>query len=257
MLFETWLGHPLIQGEDIWGLLGVMCVCVALAVWLEQRYRWASRVSGSIIAMVLAMVLANTGVIPTSCRLYDDIVWGVVVPMGIPLLLLQCNLKRIWREAGRMLAIFLIGALGTIVGAFLAFFALRGAYAAAGGSVEELAAVASMMTGSYIGGSVNFSAMALQHGLRGTQTAAAATVADNLLMALYFFVLIACSGLRFFRSRYRHPHIDAAERSAGEGSARTQAAAFWSRKGVSLLDIALDLAYAAAVVWCANFLAGL
>ena len=255
MLFETWLGHPLIQGEDVWGLLGVMCVCVALAVWLEQRYRWASRVSGSIIAMVLAMALANTGVIPTSCPLYDDVVWGIIVPMGIPLLLLQCNLKRIWREAGRMLAVFLIGAAGTIAGAFLAFFALRGPYAAAGGAVEELAAVASMMTGSYIGGSVNFSAMALQHGLRGTRTAAAATVADNLLMALYFFVLIACSGLRFFRSRYRHPHIDAAER--GERKGRTQAAAFWSRKDISLLDIALDLAYAAAVVWCSNLLAGI
>ena len=258
MLFETWLGHPLIQGEDVWGLLGVMCVCVALAVWLEQRYRWASRVSGSIIAMVLAMALANTGVIPTSCPLYDDVVWGIIVPMGIPLLLLQCNLKRIWREAGRMLAVFLIGAAGTIAGAFLAFFALRGPYAAAGGAVEELAAVASMMTGSYIGGSVNFSAMAMQHGLKGTPVAAAATVADNLLMALYFFVLIAFAGMRFFRARFPHPHIDEVERGSSSGEqAKTQAAAFWKRKDISLMDVAMNIAFAVAVVWVANIIAGL
>ncbi len=257
MLFETWLGHPLIQEDNIWGLLAVMCVSVALAILLEQKYRWASRVSGSIIALVLAMAMANIGVIPTACPLYDDIVWGVVVPMGIPLLLLQCNLRKIWKDAGRMLAVFLIGAAGTILGAFLAFYALRGPYAAAGGSVQDLAAVASMMTGSYIGGSVNLSAMALQHGLNGTPVTAAATVADNLLMALYFFVLIAFAGMRFFRDRFRHPHIDAVESGgSGEKDAQTQAAAFWGRKDISLKDIAINIAYAVAVVWAANLIAG-
>ena len=121
MVFQKLLGHPLIQSDDVWGLLAVMCASVAASIWLEQRCRWASRVSGSVIALVLAMVLANLGVIPTSCALYDDVVWGFLVPLGIPLLLLQCNLKKIWREAGRMLAVFLIGAVGTVVGAFLAF----------------------------------------------------------------------------------------------------------------------------------------
>lgn len=254
-IIENLIGHTLVQPDDAWGLLGVMCVSVALAIALEQKYRWAARVSGSIIALVLAMAMANIGVIPTSSVLYDDIVWGMVVPMGIPLLLLQCNLKKIWREAGRMLGVFLIGAAGTILGAFLAYFALNGAYAATGGSAKDLAAVASMMTGSYIGGSVNLSAMAMQYGLKGTPVAAAATVADNLLMAVYFFVLIAFAGMRFFRARFRHPHIDGVEGGAKE-SARTQAAAFWSRKDISLKDIAVNMAFSVVVVWCANLIAG-
>ena len=258
MLFEMWLGHPLIQADNNWGLMGVMCLSVALAIWLEQKYQWASKVSGAIIALILAMVMANVGIIPTSCALYDNIVWGYVVPMGIPLLLLQCNLKKIWREAGKMLTIFLIGAAGTIIGALLAYFALRGAYTATGGQAEDLAAVASMMTGSYIGGSVNFSAMAMQHGLKGTPVAAAATVADNLLMALYFFVLIAFAGMRFFRSRFAHPHIDEVEKgSAGRENAKTQAAAFWSRKDISLKDVAMNIAFAVVVVWVSNLIAGL
>ena len=255
-LLENLLGHTLIQADDTWSLLGVMCISVALAIHLEQKYQWASKVSGSIIALILAMVMANIGVIPTACVLYDDIVWGVIVPMGIPLLLLQCDLKRIWREAGRMLTIFLIGAVGTVVGAFLAYFALRGAYTATGGSARDLAAVASMMTGSYIGGGVNFSAMAMQHGLKSTPVAAAATVADNLLMALYFFVLIAFAGMRFFRARFSHPHIDEVERGADRRAARTQAAAFWNRKDISLKDIAMNIAFAAVVVWLSNLIAG-
>ena len=115
MIFEALIGHPLIQADNTWGLMGVMCLSVALSIWLEQKYQWASKVSGAIIALILAMVMANVGIIPINSVLYDDIVWGFVVPMGIPLLLLQCNLKKIWKEAGKMLVIFFIGAVGTIV----------------------------------------------------------------------------------------------------------------------------------------------
>lgn len=143
-------------------------------------------------------------------------------------------------------------------GAFLAYFALKGAYTASGGSARDLAAVASMMTGSYTGGGVNFAAMAVQHGLQKTPVAAAATVADNLLMALYFFVLIAFAGMRFFRVSFTHPHIDEIENGrTGMRSARTQAAAFWSRKDISLKDVAMNAVFAVAVVWAANIISGL
>jgi len=258
MLFEAMLGHPLIQADNTWGLMGVMCLSVAASIWLEQKYAWASKVSGAIIALIMAMVMANLGVIPTSCPLYDDVVWGIVVPMGIPLLLLQCNLKKIWGQTGRMLIVFLIGAVGTVCGALLAFFVLKGAYAATGGSVTDLAGVASMMTGSYIGGGVNFAAMAANSGLAGTDVAAAATVADNLLMAMYFFVLIAFAGMKFFRKNFNHPLIDEIESGAADrDAAQTQAAAFWSRKEISLKDIAFNFAFAILVVWAANIIAGL
>ena len=257
--FMNTLGRDsLIAADDTFALLGVMCIGVALSIWLEQKYKWASKVSGAIIALILAMVLANIGIIPISCALYDDIVWGVIVPMGIPLLLLQCNLKRIWSDTGRMLVIFLIGAVGTVVGAFLAFNILKGPFAAAGGSVKDLAGVASMMTGSYIGGGVNFAAMAAAHNLQGTDVAAAATVADNLLMAAYFFVLIFFAGSKFFRKHFSHPHIDEVEAGlVNKEEAQTQAAAFWSRKDISLKDIAYNFAYCVAVVWLSRIIAGI
>lgn len=249
-LFENWLGTTLIQPDNTWGLLAVMCLSVAFSIWLEQKYQWASRISGAIIALILAMVMANVGIIPVKSALYDDIVWGYIVPMGIPLLLLQCNLKKIWRETGRMLTIFLIGAVGTVAGAFIAYFALRGWF----GNNEGLAEVAAMMTGSYIGGGVNFAAMATQF---KSELSASATVADNLLMALYFFVLLAFAGMRFFRARFSHPHIDEVEAGTSKQEAQTQAAAFWSRKDISLKDIALDVAYAVTVVWLSGAIAGL
>lgn len=251
-----WMGlvgrESLIAAEDMWGLLVVMTVGVFFSIWLEQKYAWASKVSGAIIALIIAMVLANLGVIPTSCVLYDDIVWGVIVPLGIPMLLLQCNLKRIWAETGRMLVIFIIGAVGTVCGAYLAYFLLKGAY----GNAEDLARVASMMTGSYIGGGVNFAAMASQYAA-GEDVTAAATVADNLLMAAYFFVLIFFAGNSWFRKNYKHPLIEKVEAGTADlDAAKTQAAAFWSRKDISLKDIAVNVAYAATVVWVSQLIAG-
>ncbi len=244
--------ESLFAADDTWGLLAVLCVCVFISIWSEQKYRWASKISGAIVALLMAMVLANLGIIPTSCVLYDDIVWGVIVPMAIPMLLLQCNLKRIWKETGRMLVLFFIGAAGTTVGAFLAFNLLKGFYV----NVDDLARVASIMTGSYIGGGVNFAAMASQYAA-GADVTAAATVADNLLMAAYFFVLIAISGSAFFRNRFKHPMIQEVESGAGAQEAKTQAAAFWSRKEISLKDIALNVAYAVAVVFLSRLIAGL
>jgi len=245
--------ESLIAADDTWGLLAVMCLGVFLAIWLEQKYKWASKISGAIIALIVAMVLANLGIIPTSCVLYDDIVWGVIVPMAIPMLLLQCNLKKIWTETGRMLVIFLIGAVGTTLGAFLAYFLLKAPF----GSAEDLARVAAMMTGSYIGGGVNFAAMASQYAA-GEDITAAATVADNLLMAAYFFVLIAFAGSKFFRAKFAHPLIDEVEAgTSSEETAKTQAASFWSRKDISLKDIALNVAYAVCIVFVARLVAGL
>ena len=253
-LMEKLFGHTLIAADNTIALLAVMCLGVAFSIWLEQKYNWASKVSGAIIALILAMVLANLGVIPTSCVLYDDIVWGVVVPVGIPLLLLQCNLNKIGKLTGKMLIVFLVGAVGTTLGALIAFYALKGVYS---GSVADLAGVASMMTGSYIGGGVNFAAMADTAGLKGTDVAAAATVADNLLMAAYFFVLIFIAGMKFFRAKFAHPYIDAVESGAGKEAGKTQAAAFWNRKDISLKDIAINVAYAVTVVWISQIIAGL
>lgn len=257
MLSSLFMGlvgrESLIAPDNTFGLLGILCLGVFLAIYLEQKYDWASRLSGAIIALLIAMVLANLSVIPTSCPLYDDVVWGVIVPLGIPMLLLQCDIKKIYREAGRMLTIFLIGAVGTMVGAVIAYYALRGPF----GDAEGLAKVATMMTGSYIGGGVNFAAMASQYHAGG-QLTAAATVADNLLMAIYFFVLIAFAGSRLFRAKFTHPHIDEVEAGAGgRDEAQTMAAAFWSRKDISLRDIAANLAYAACLVWVSQIIAGI
>jgi uncharacterized membrane protein len=169
--------------------------------------------------------------------------------MAIPLLLLSCDIRKIGQEAGKILVIFLFGAIGTSIGAVLGFKLL-------GNHVENLAGVAAMMTGSYIGGTVNLVAMADSFHVPG-ETSSAAVVADNLLMTLYFFVLIAIPGVKFFKNQFTHPHMDEVDARGVDEAAKTQAAAFWGKKPISLCDIAINFAISVVIVWISTEIASM
>ena len=101
--------------------------------------------------------------------------------------------------------------------------------------------MAAMMTGSYIGGGVNFAAMAQSFGTDGDWVSAL-VVADNMLMALYFFVLLAIPSISFFRKKFSHPYIDEVEDQVDTEEGETLAAQYWGRKEISLKDIAFGVA---------------
>lgn len=234
-----------ISADNLWALWTIMAGWAAITIYLEQKYDWASKLSGAIIALLGAMILSNLGIIPTDAPAYDS-VWSYVVPLAIPMLLFKSDLRKIWRESGRLLIIFLISSLGTVLGAFIGFYTLSDL-------VPNLGKVAAMMAGSYIGGSVNFAAMSGAFQV-DSELISAAVVADNLLMALYFFVLIAIPTMKFFRRTYKHPFMDEMEKK-GKEEGKTVAASYWGRKEISLKDIAFTFALSIAIVTISQVLA--
>ena len=105
----------LISADNTWALFAILVVVAALAIWMEQKYKWAGKVTGCVIALIGAMILSNIRVIPTDAPAYD-FVWSYVVPLAVPLLLFNANVKKIWKESGRVLVIYLISGIGTLVG---------------------------------------------------------------------------------------------------------------------------------------------
>ena len=239
----------LVSESNNWALISIMFVSTFVAIYLEQKYKWAAKISGAIITLVIAVLLTNLNIIPASAPVFDDIVWGYAVPLAIPLLLLNANIIKIWRETGRLLFIFLIGAVGTLVGAIVATMLL-------GNVVDGLPGVAAMMTGSYIGGGVNFTAVADAFHVDGNLISAT-TVADNLNMAVYFLILLGIAGSAWFRKMYTHPHIDEVIKDGNTGEGETLAAQYWGRSDISLKDIAASFAYAAVVVTISKLVGGL
>ena len=66
----------LINADNTWALWTILVGIAAISIYLEQTYKWASKVTGAIIGLIIAMVLANFKVIPTDAPTYDA-VWGV------------------------------------------------------------------------------------------------------------------------------------------------------------------------------------
>lgn len=236
----------LISPDNTWALLAILIGWAAVSIWMEQTYQWASKITGAIIGLIGAMLLANFKVIPLDAPAYD-LVWGYVVPLAIPLLLFNANVKKIWKESGRVVFIFLLSSVGTMVGTFIAFVLLKD-------QIPHLYKMAAMMTGSYIGGGVNFVAMADSFTVPG-ELVSALVVADNLNMALYFFVLIGLPSVAFIRNKFNHPYIAKVESIEIEGD-ETKAAAYWERKEISLKDIAFAMGTAFVIVAVSNQLAG-
>ncbi len=228
----------LIDSDNIWVLWAFITGWAAFSIYLEQKFEWASKISGAIIALIGALIFSNLKVIPTESVVYDQ-VWSYVVPLAITLLLYQCNVTKIWKESGKMLVLFLVSSIGTMFGSTLGFLLLNK-------HIPELAQIAGMMTASYIGGGANFAAMASAFEIPG-DLVSAAVVSDNLLMALYFFVLISIPSIALFRKNFKHPHIDEVEK-IGIKEGETAASSYWKSKEVSLKDIGFCIGSAFIIV---------
>lgn len=229
--------------DQIWQLWAIMLLLTAAAIALEKRYLWAKKITGAILGLLGAALLTNLRIIPMESPVYDAI-WGYVVPLSIPMLLFKSDLRRIFSESGRLLVLFLIGAVGTILGALLAYTLLAG-------SIPELGKITGIMTGSYIGGGVNFAAMSSTFHVSGTMVSAA-TVADNFNMALYFIILLGIPRLAFFRKHYKTPYVDHVEEHGIQAVEEKKDA-----RPTTTYDIALSFAIACAIVAASKSLAGL
>src|SRR6185295_10196628 len=105
----------LIQPTDTWLLWSVIVCGVALSIWLEQTYTWAAKLSGPVIALCVAMLLANLRIMPPAAPVYD-VVQDSIMPLALPLLLFRANVFHIVRTTGWLFLAFHLAALGTVVG---------------------------------------------------------------------------------------------------------------------------------------------
>ena len=189
--------NSIINSENTLILWAIILVIATIAIFLENRYTLVAKISGAIMALIIALLLSNFNIIPLESKVYDD-VWGYVVPIAIPLLLFQCDIKKIWKESGRLAIIFLLSSVGTMLGAVVGFYLLRE-------YIPTLNNIAGTMTASYIGGGVNF--VAVQTALNlDKQLASALIVSANLLMVLYFFVLIIIPTIPFFNKYFKREY---------------------------------------------------
>ena len=189
------------------GIFAALMGISALAFWLE-RTRLGAVLTGTVIVILLSVLAANLGVIPHQAQTYD-FVFEYLVPILIPLFLLQGDIRRLFREAYRTLAAFMIASAGTVLGVLAAVAILDFSAVAVDAGIEagqKDAAIAGLFAATYIGGSVNYAALGEITGLiRDASFFSAATAADNLFSALYLSILGLLPTVGWLAHRYRQP----------------------------------------------------
>lgn len=228
----------LISGDNLWAMWAVVAGITALAIYIEQRYRWGGNISAIILAMIASLILVNFGVTPTTSPVYDTL-GNFILPLAIPLLLFQSNLKKIVKESGRLFVIFHVAAIFSVIGGIICGLVFGGALG------DQTAGYVAVEVGADIGGSVNLVAMANMFNVNDSLLNASLII-GNLIIIIWTAAIIAMPNMKFFRKHWKHEHVDAVEAQlALEGDAddgQTQAAKFWKRHDISLLDIAKCLA---------------
>ncbi|HEX4667491.1 MAG TPA: DUF819 family protein [Chthoniobacterales bacterium] len=166
----------------------VLCLLVAFAEWLSRR-KLFTYLGSALIVILAAAILSNTGLLPSprnAPALYDG-VFNYIAPLAIFFLLLDVKLRDL-RQAGLpMLLMFSLGAVATMAGVLLSYHFIAPQLH----GVERANAVAGMFTGTYIGGSVNLNAVALQYGVgKNGILFAAINAADNIITTIWIIATL-------------------------------------------------------------------
>lgn len=170
-------------------ILIILFLNIVIAEWLNSK-KFFNHLGTGLLVIIITAIVANLGFIPASTPstpVYDNI-FALVAPISIFLMLLNINLKSLKSAGKPMLLMFLIGSFGTMIGALIAMWVVNGKteigafYHALGG----------MYTGTYIGGSTNFNAVAIHFGVsKQGGLFSAATVADNIITTIWVIATLS------------------------------------------------------------------
>ena len=225
-------------------LATVLLLLVALAEWLSPK-RYFRSLGSALIVILAAAILANLRVIPSASDappLYDGI-FNYIAPLAIFFLLLDVRLRDLRKAGIAMLLLFGLGALATMVGSLIGYYVI----APQDHGIANAHALAGMFTGTYIGGSVNLNAIALQYGVTKDGTLfAALNAADNIVTTIW---VVATLLLPKLLQRWFPRNIPAAAAAALSPAADDP---LEIKQTIKVLDLSLLLALGTGTLFLAH-----
>lgn len=185
-------------------LFTILVAAAALGIWAEHK-KWLKQVSGILITMIVMSVLSMAGIVPVASNpkikveAYD-LIFSYFIPLSIPMMLMGSNIRRIIKEGGKLLVAFLIGALGVILGSFLAFYLID--------LGPDSGNVAGVISATLIGGSMNFIATGEIMNFSTHPLFSATIAVDNFAANAYILLMFAVPSMKFLARFFVKPKIE-------------------------------------------------
>jgi uncharacterized membrane protein len=238
-------------------VLAVLAASVVVSEILVRR-TWLRHLGTALVVIVVTAIVANLGVIPTGSSplpIYG-VVFKEVAWLAIFWLLLEVNLAQVLRAGRTMIVLFLVGALGTSIGAIVGMWLISGRERI-GPSFDVLAG---MFTGTYTGGSTNFIAIASHYQMTDGTILVAANAVDAAMTTVWMGVTLAVPRLlvRFVRRQGTPVHQlldgEAPMPGAPKPSGKPLLGVEDDTETVHPIDLGLLVALGAFAVWASDLL---
>jgi uncharacterized membrane protein len=197
----------LITADQTFQLAAILIGLATFGFWVETT-RIGRKLSGVLIILTLGVVFANIRLIPHSAAMYGT-VSSLLVPLAIPMLLFKADLKQVLAEIGPMFKAFVASA--AVIATSIILLTLLFNF----GPYE--AQVAGTLTGSYIGGSLNFVATAQAVELTDPSHYVGALTADTIGAIFFMAVLMLMPSLAIARRAMPSPYFSADNTGADAG----------------------------------------
>lgn len=166
-------------------VITVLAALTTFMFWIEARTRWKLFRYAPPLLFIYAIpvILSNTGVIPTKSPVYTGM-RAYALPMFLTLMLLSLDVRKAVKVMGRGVFVMLIGSLGVVVGAPIAYFVVKG------GLSPDAWKGFGALAGSWIGGTGNLAAVAgaLE---AGGEEVGLAVLADNLVYVIWLPIMLS------------------------------------------------------------------
>jgi len=193
--------HSLISPNNHLVLFFIIAGAAAFGIYSEHK-KWFGKISGILVSMLSMSALSMTGIIPVASDPKApvdayELVLSYFVPVAIPLLLFSSNIVKIVRESGKLLLAFIIGAIGIVMGCFIASWVI---------DLGEFSGdTAGVISATLIGGSMNFVATGEILNFSTHPLFTATLAVDNFVANLYVLLLFLIPSIAFLKRFFVKP----------------------------------------------------
>ncbi|NOU58595.1 DUF819 domain-containing protein [Marinifilum caeruleilacunae] len=232
--------QSLISPDSNMLLFFIVAGAAAFGIYSEHK-KWFGKLSGILVTMISMSLLAMAGVVPVASNpnikveVYE-LVFSYFIPISIPMLLFSSNIVKIVKESGKLLVAYILGAIGIVLGCFLAFgFINLG---------PDSGKTAGVIAATLIGGSVNFIAAAEALNFSTNPLFTATIAVDNFVSNLYTLFLFLTPSLLFLSRFFVKPKAENRIEETGSGKKEFP---------ITIERIAVSVFIAALIAGAGNF----
>ena len=196
-----------------------MSAVIAVLTWLgfvTDASRMGKTIPGVVVILSAGAALSNLNITPYSSAV-TDFIGQYVVAAAVPLLMIKADLKKIFRESGRVLIAFAGACAGIVVGVLAGFYALQHWHIGA--------KVAGFYAGAFVGGTISMLAVANALQMPASDVSAA-TGAAMIPSVLGLMALVAIPNIPIVQRYYRGTKAFETTGATSESLAATQVPQF-------------------------------